>query len=171
MGEFERWETTPPGFDRQEIEWWERYSDVEEEYCWVQTPAIQGFLRGAYIRSIAEAIPRGGSVLEVGCGTGWLSLHLARCGSFQVWGVDFSPEQIRRANAACEREGLSDRVRFCLLNSSLSDLAEILPGQTFDVLLVHGVLHHLANDEIRALFAAFCHQLSARVRPCSYSSP
>jgi hypothetical protein len=35
--------TSTPKLDAQEIDWWEKYADVEEQFCWVQTPAMQNF--------------------------------------------------------------------------------------------------------------------------------
>lgn len=155
----ERWETAPPGLNEAEFAWWERFSGVEEEYCWVQTPPIQRFIRGHYLRRIAAAIPAGGTVLELGCGTGWLSLLLAKYGAASVCGVEFSAEQIRRAEADCRRQGLEDRVRFVRLHTSLADL-EGETGAGFDALVVHGVLHHLTNAEIREVMETFCCRLA-----------
>jgi 2-polyprenyl-3-methyl-5-hydroxy-6-metoxy-1,4-benzoquinol methylase len=157
----DRWESSPPGADDAEIGWWQEFSDVEEKYCWVQTPAIQRFLRGRYVREIAAAIPPGGRVLEFGCGTGWLSLLLAGYGSFRVCGVDFSPEQIARAEAEATGRGLESRVDFSLLRGSIRDLGRLFEGGSFDALIVHGVLHHLTNSEIRELIETFCSRLSS----------
>jgi ubiquinone/menaquinone biosynthesis C-methylase UbiE len=148
-----RWEVSPPGLDEQEIAWWEEFSAVEHSFCWVQTPLIQRMIRGRYVRSIARSIPRGGAVLELGCGTGWLALLLARYGAAEVHGVDFSPEQIRRAGAACQAAGLSQLVRFHLLTGSLAELPSLTGGRKFDAVVIHGTLHHLTNHEIRTVFA------------------
>ena len=72
-----RWEVSPTDLDAAENAWWQEYADVEEEYCWVQTPAIQKFLRGSYISRIADSLSPNDVVLELGCGTGWLSVLLA----------------------------------------------------------------------------------------------
>lgn len=157
----ERWETTPPGLDEAEIAWWDEYSDVEERYCWVQTPPIQRMLRGRYVRQIADALPRGGTVLELGCGTGWLSILLAESGAPRVYAVDFSPEQIRRAEAALEATSVRDRVRFLLLEGSVSSLTRLLPEQKFDALVLHGFLHHLSKEEIRTILSTFRSELGA----------
>jgi SAM-dependent methyltransferase len=52
-----------------------------------------------------------GSVLELGCGTGRVSLALADAG-FDVTGVDVSPRMIERATAKAKERGLSAKVRF-----------------------------------------------------------
>jgi ubiquinone/menaquinone biosynthesis C-methylase UbiE len=46
----------------------------------------------------------GPRVLEVGMGTGDLQMDLAKAG-FQVWGMDLSPQMLRRATAKARRAG------------------------------------------------------------------
>jgi SAM-dependent methyltransferase len=46
----------------------------------------------------------GSRVLEVGMGTGDLQMDLAKAG-FQVWGIDLSPQMLRRATAKARRAG------------------------------------------------------------------
>jgi SAM-dependent methyltransferase len=156
-----RWEVAPPGLDREEVEWWQEYSDVEESLCWVQTPAIQRFLRGSYIRRIASAVPPRGRILDLGCGTGWLSVLLARSGDLQVIGVDFSPEQIRRARS-CLKANPGVDVLFHHVTGGVKELLALPGFQTFDALVLHGVLHHLTNQEIRNVLSDFRDHLSRR---------
>lgn len=155
----ERWETPPPGTDEQELAWWQEFSDVEEEFCWAQTPSIQRRLRGRYVRQIIQGIPPQGTVLEFGCGTGWLSLLLAENGARSIFGVDLSPAQIQIAKRRCAERGLSGRAKFHLITSSLASLGRTLPA--IDVLVIHGVLHHLTNIEIRAIVKDFYQYLAA----------
>ncbi|MGV3721629.1 MAG: class I SAM-dependent methyltransferase, partial [Actinomycetota bacterium] len=86
-----RWERRSEALDAAERQWWERYADVEDEFCWVQTRWIRRLLRGEYVRTLARAIPPEGRVLEIGCGSGWLARELARSGAAEVYGVEFSP--------------------------------------------------------------------------------
>ncbi len=48
---------------------------------------------------ISSSTPSGGSVLDVGCGTGGYVRRLLTMG-FEAWGIDLSPEMITRAAAA-----------------------------------------------------------------------
>src|SRR5215470_7905187 len=50
---------------------------------------------------ISEIVPRGGSVLEVAPGPGFLSIEIAKMGQYQVHGVEISKTfvQIEQANA------------------------------------------------------------------------
>lgn len=146
---------TAHSLDEAELAWWTQYGDVEEEYCWVQTAQIQRLLRGHYLRRIARAIPPGSRVLEIGCGSGWLSLLLARYGASQVHGVDLSPEQIERARAAAAASEVGQRVSFSCGTAPSTDLpADAAPGR-YEALVAHGVLHHLSDDEIHALLRTF----------------
>src|SRR5262249_25028651 len=128
----ERREFSSCGLDAEELAWWQRFSDVEEQFCWVQTPAIRRFLLGKYIKEIVRTIPQRGTVLEFGCGTGWLCQLLAEFGAVHVCGVDFSGAQIQRAQESYGREGTRQNVEFHRLNGSLADLTKVLPMACFD---------------------------------------
>jgi SAM-dependent methyltransferase len=52
-----------------------------------------------YERVVERAVPRGARALDVGCGTGRLSLALAKNEGARVWGVDPSPEMLAVARA------------------------------------------------------------------------
>jgi SAM-dependent methyltransferase len=73
---------------------------------------------------VAQAVPRGGSILELGCGTGRITRQLVRLG-YRVTGVDEAPEMLVRvehAETICAQiENLDLRRRFdaALLASNL----------------------------------------------------
>ncbi len=97
------------------------------------------------------AIPRGGRVLDAGCGPGLVAEAFLEAGC-DVLGVDLSTEMIRRARARCARFGV--RARFELL--SLFDLD---PGGPFDAALSRNVIHHVEDPQ------AFVERQAALVRP------
>ncbi|MEO5678484.1 MAG: class I SAM-dependent methyltransferase [Acidimicrobiales bacterium] len=143
-----RYPTTTVDLDLAEQRWWHEHADLEERFCWVQPPEVQRRLRGHYLRRIAAEAGPADRVLEVGCGAGWLSLRLAEAGVASVTGIDFSPEQIRLAQAASARQrapGVSFEV------ASVDDL--VTTGRSFDVVLMHAFLHHLSTAEIREALA------------------
>ncbi len=154
-----RWEVSPPGLDEQEIAWWQEFADIEDTYCWVHTPRIQRFLRGHYIEEIAASVPADGVALEFGCGAGWLPLRLLDLGASRVFGADFSPAQIELAKRHSIEQGYGNRVQFHLLDGSLSRLKATLPP--INVLVLHGVLHHMTREEIRGVIDDFCRHLAA----------
>jgi SAM-dependent methyltransferase len=141
----------------QEINWWNTFAELEDRYAWVQTPALQSALRGHYLREIIKVVGKRGTVLDLGCGTGWLSLALAREGATNVTGVDFSASQIALANAEAARQCLSKYVRFQLADATTASESM---GQ-YDCVIAHGFLHHLFQDEIRQAIATAHNQLNA----------
>lgn len=79
-------------------------------------------------------------VLELGCGTGWLSSLLANYYGCSVTAVDFNPVAIEHAiriNKAAG--GTEDNPRFHVADLFLFD------APAFDVVISHGVLHHTDN--------------------------
>jgi SAM-dependent methyltransferase len=147
----QRLETSTPELDRAEALWWERYAEVEEQFCWVQPPRIREALRAHYVRKIARSIPPGGRALEIGCGTGWLSLFLAAESASDVHGLDFSAEQIKRAREAANKMVLAGQVRFHHAPNTDQALSELRKFAPFDLVVIHGVLHHLSRNELRDL--------------------
>ncbi|MDO8519074.1 MAG: class I SAM-dependent methyltransferase [Deltaproteobacteria bacterium] len=86
-----------------------------------------------------EKIPRGARVLEVGCGSGKMSLHLAarlHCKTYT--GVDISPQMIAQAEAGTHSN--------THLIFQVAD-AQKLPfeSHSFDAVIVMDLLHHLKN--------------------------
>ena len=80
----------------------------------------------------------GQNFLEVGCGNGAVSKHMAQKYSLNVTGVDIDPEQVQLAT---KNANDTPNVRF------LAADATSLPCQDndFDIVLSSGVMHHIAN--------------------------
>jgi SAM-dependent methyltransferase len=97
--------------------------------------------RSAFARLLDEAIAPDATVLEVGCGTGQLSLFLGT-GDRLVVGADLTRASLLLAASAARRFGI-DRVRFVEM-----DLREpALRTGAFDVVYCSGVLHHTRDPE------------------------
>ncbi|MDQ6839883.1 MAG: class I SAM-dependent methyltransferase [Actinomycetota bacterium] len=144
-----RYQASTIELDRAEQQWWSDHGDLEEDYCWVQPPWEQRFLRHRYLRAITEVVNRDSTVLEMGCGTGWLSLLLARLGVESVVGIDFSEEQISRARASARAAGLQRRAQFVIAGDDDHRIAH----QVYDVVVMHAFLHHLSSQEIERSLA------------------
>jgi SAM-dependent methyltransferase len=138
-----------PDLDDAELRWWRKFADVEDRFCWVQTPAVQRFLRGGYIKQIVSMAPAGGRIAELGCGAGWLSIMLAKLGAAEVIGLDFSPEQIEKAKRRALEDNVEKHVRFEV--GGVEEVSERI-GKC-ELIIVHGFLHHLATTEIREVLA------------------
>ncbi len=81
----------------------------------------------------------GGPILELGCGTGRVSLPIAREG-IAVTGIDISPRMIEVAQAKAAKSGLSERCVFQSGDMAALQLAErfplvIMPFRSFQSML------------------------------------
>lgn len=92
-------------------------------------------IRGAWAGLLLPLMDgRGLRVADLGCGTGTLSLLLAKEGGHFVEGIDFSPEMIRRARE--KSAGTIPRPVFTVADASAPPLA----AGAFDVVLARHVL-------------------------------
>ena len=83
------------------------------------------------------AVPEGGSVLELGCGTARnLVLAARRYRTARLCGIDISAEMLRTAQAAIARQGLSGRVRVAQGDATSADPQALLGLARFDRVLV-----------------------------------
>ena len=88
-------------------------------------------------------------LLDIGCGTGWTSVFLARM-SYEVVGIDVAPDMIEAALANKDRYGTVNA------NFEVGDFEALPYRNEFDVVTSYHSLHH-AEDEaavIRSVFAA-----------------
>ena len=83
----------------------------------------------------------GRRVLDAGCGTGYLSVQLARRGA-QVVGVDLSPEMVRLARARAARAGVTAD-----LHVDDAQALTTIADASFDRLVSNYVLMDLADHE------------------------
>lgn len=117
---------------------------------------IRGRIRHELIfEAVSERTPAGGTILDMGCGDGEMSLRLAEAG-FRVLGVDVSAEMLRRAGLrkAVLSSDVGVRVEF-----ATGDIASFEPGRMFDAVCCHGVLMYLDNS------APAIRKLAAHVAP------
>jgi len=88
-------------------------------------------------------------VVDVGCGTGWSSLSLARAyPKVDVHGIDLDPASIDEARRNAEENGLGDRVSFACQDAAHPDLVG-----AFDLVTAFETLHDMAHpaDALRAM--------------------
>ena len=87
----------------------------------------------------------GQKVLDIGCGWGGLALYLNRVADVDVLGVTLSKEQLAVARQRAEEAGVSDRVKFELI-----DYRDV-EGQ-FDRIVSIGMFEHLGPPFFRTFF-------------------
>jgi SAM-dependent methyltransferase len=95
-----------------------------------------------YLDDLAQRLPHGARVLDLGCGNGSKLSRLAGRG-FELTGVDVSEEQLRLARAE-----LPDAT---FLQADFSELD--LEPESFDAVTALYSVMHVPRDEHRALFA------------------
>jgi len=98
--------------------------------------------RSEFARLIDRAIPSNARVVEIGCGTGQMSLYLAHADRVVV-GADLTRESLRLGVEAARRFEL-DQVRF--VETDLHHPG--LRAGAFDVVYSSGVLHHTPDPSV-----------------------
>jgi SAM-dependent methyltransferase len=88
-------------------------------------------------------IERGMTVLDVGCGPANILVYLPE--------IDYTGVDLNEKHIAFARERHGHRGRFFVADAAVGLAGD---GRTFDVIKMTGVLHHLSDDECRALIAS-----------------
>jgi ubiquinone/menaquinone biosynthesis C-methylase UbiE len=109
-----------------------------------------------YLETASE---RGGSVLDLACGTGRLTIPLAQAG-LQVVGGDVSADMLSRARYHADRQAVA--VEFVKLDIRDFDLN----GRTFDTVIVavNSVAHLQSLDDFKGFFRSVARHLSLKGR-------
>lgn len=148
--------------------------DPDMQYSCAYYPTGAETLRGAQIakkRHIAAklSLSPGQRVLDIGCGWGGMALYLAAVADVEVTGVTLAEEQLAIARRRAEEAGLSDRVRF-----ELMDYRDV--SERFDRVVSVGMLEHVGVGYLGEYFAkvrdvlegdgvALIHTISAMTPP------
>jgi SAM-dependent methyltransferase len=91
-----------------------------------------------------SGVGRGRRCLDVGCGTGLLSVQLALNGAERVEAVDIQQEAVINTMTNAFRNGVAERV-----SGKVTDLYTLLPDQTYDVIVAS--LYQMPVDPTGAL--------------------
>lgn len=123
---------------RNNLEFWQRaWNMVKTAYT--QMPDL------SYLPTIPQGLTKQGAkrILDLGCGSGWLSIYLGRLGFF-VTGVDISEHAIQLARQWAERETLNARF-------DVGDIADLpYPQGAFDAVVANSIFEHLTYDLARS---------------------
>jgi ubiquinone/menaquinone biosynthesis C-methylase UbiE len=101
-----------------------------------------GRLGNVYDR-LAARIAAGQWVLDVGCGTGALTLRAARRGA-RVKGIDVNAQMLEIAERAAREAGLAERVQLCEMGVAELDGEK---SETYDAVLSGLCFSELSDDE------------------------
>jgi SAM-dependent methyltransferase len=92
------------------------------------------------------ALPPGARILDVGCGSGWLSEYFARLG-YEVTGIDISDDLIRMARERVERVPYDvDHETQLRCRFQTQDIEQDPLPEKFDAVVCYDSLHHFENE-------------------------
>jgi cyclopropane fatty-acyl-phospholipid synthase-like methyltransferase len=131
-----------------ELLWWDKFADVMAKQ-WNLTPAMNRAIRTEYERDYEQFLfTPGGTLLDVGCGTGVRTHALARRG-MRVDGIDFSQSQLELARDLAQRENVLGMEFFQrdIVNDEWKGRF-----QRYDSIFVCALLHHLTYEELDRVF-------------------
>jgi ubiquinone/menaquinone biosynthesis C-methylase UbiE len=98
-----------------------------------------------FVRKVLRKGIRRGRVLDIGTGSGWLAIELARAGGagFDIVALDISPDMLEKARENVRSQGLEDKIKFVLAS------ADSLPfdNGSFDLVISYASLHHWFRPE------------------------
>ena len=97
------------------------------------------------------ALAPGQRVLDIGCGWGGMALYLNHIADVDVLGITLSEEQLKLARERAAAAGVSDRVKFELLDYRV--LAKRAPGY-FDRIVSVGMFEHVGVPQFDKFFRA-----------------
>ncbi len=142
--EIDEWKKIETEMVRKGIPWWVDLRQAKvtgKNIFWRNDPKKESIVRGEEKKELIKlATRKRGKVLDLGCGSGWLSLELARMG-MDVLGIDVSPDRLLIAREFMKKNPYKEG--FGSLTYKLGDLNEIdLPTQEFDVVVAWDTLHH-----------------------------
>ncbi|HYX27812.1 MAG TPA: methyltransferase domain-containing protein, partial [Pyrinomonadaceae bacterium] len=101
--------------------------------------------------AVALALPAGSTILDVGCGSGWLSEYFARLG-YVVKGIDISPELIEMSRDRIARIPYDvDHETTLRCQFEVHDIEHAPLNEQFDGVVCYDSLHHFEDE--RAVIA------------------
>ena len=115
---------------------------------WFDSNRTRVLIEGPYLEALAQAVPPGASVLDLGCGTGEPILRYLVERGHTVLGVDASAAMIDIASA-----------RFRGTHFVVADMRQLALDETFDAVIAWHSLFHLPHADQRAMFPTFAQLL------------
>ncbi|HEX3557969.1 MAG TPA: methyltransferase domain-containing protein [Pyrinomonadaceae bacterium] len=96
--------------------------------------------------AVALALPAGSRVLDVGCGSGWLSEYFARLG-YEVRGIDISPDLVEMSRERVARVPYGvDHETSLRCTFQVHDIERAPLAERFDAVICYDSLHHFEDE-------------------------
>ena len=132
-------------FDRTAVEAWKRFA-TEAPLGRIRATVREGRarMRALMLASLPEDLS-GWRILDAGCGTGAMSIELARRGA-DVLGIDLAPEIIRFAAETLPADIGTGRIEF-----KAGDMLSRTHGAFDAVVAMDSLIHYQMNDAVLAL--------------------
>jgi 2-polyprenyl-3-methyl-5-hydroxy-6-metoxy-1,4-benzoquinol methylase len=121
-------------------------ADLRHFIAEINRPMFVNQLAGEWLAAAPDLVERlrarpPARVADVGCGTGWSSLSLARAfPAVEVHGIDLDPASVEEARRNAMDAGLTDRVTFACQDAAHPDLTG-----SFDLVTAFETLHDMAH--------------------------
>lgn len=132
---------------QDEKAWWDMYGEYMT-YQWQLTPHLHQVIRTPLEKEYVDYLLKpGGRLLDLGCGSGWLSFHFAEQG-MSVLGLDVSKEQINAGNELKAKRQVGN------VDFQCADFMDWDSGRYegyFDSVFVSAFLHHLPEIELEII--------------------
>lgn len=96
--------------------------------------------------AVALALPAGSRVLDVGCGSGWLSEYFARLG-YEIRGIDISPDLVEMSRERVARVPYGvDHETPLSCTFQVHDIERAPLAEKFDAIICYDSLHHFEDE-------------------------
>lgn len=99
-------------------------------------------MHAGFVLTVLNTSPEKGAFLDVGTGTGWIAIGIAKCNpKCSVTAIDLSDTMLNVAKKNAQNEGVGGRIQFLIAD------AKSIPFEdhTFDSIFSHNMLHHIPN--------------------------
>ena len=126
------------------------YKSYEKIVDWFDAHRSRDLMEKEYLDLVVQAIPKDGSVLDLGCGMGEPLAKFFIEKGYQVTGIDASRKMI----ALCQQ-------RFPEQRFFVADMRNIELHEQFDAIIAWDSFFHLPQDDQRAMFKIF----AAHIKP------
>lgn len=108
------------------------------------TKQFLAILHNGFVETVINKGTQKGRFLEVGSGTGWISIGIAKYNpNVEITCIDLSENMIKVAKSNSNQENVGDRVSFQV--GSAVDIP--FEDNSFDTVYCHNMLHHIPDPE------------------------